>query len=295
VAIQEVWVSLLGEALSVVTSLLWAASTVISGEALRDLDPIRVNAVRTGVASALMLAIATAAGEMGKVAGVDLLSLGFVTSAAVIGFGVGDTLLLKGMTLIGVSRCYTVAYTYPLFTVAIAAAFLGQRLALRGLTGAVVIVCGIILVSRGSNEHARGGGGGWRGLALGLGTAVCWAVGTVFVDAGLRNMDVILANALRFPLLLLFLLLLPNPEKRSLNRRNVALSSATGVLGMVVGGLSFMLSLQLIGAARATPLSASSPVWASIMSSVFLRERATAKTVAASVIVVVGIYLLTQP
>jgi drug/metabolite transporter (DMT)-like permease len=95
-------------------------------------------------------------------------------------------------------------------------------------------------------------------------------VGTILATLGLRSIDVLLANAIRFPILALFLFIISKPrEKRRVSRRDLILLSASGVTGMVFGGIAFLLSIQLIGASRASPLNASSPVLTSIISRVF--------------------------
>lgn len=238
-----------------------------------------------------MLPIALVAGEFNNLFHANLEALLFVVLAAIIGFGVGDTLLFNSIILIGVSRAYTIAYTAPLFTMIMAVIFLGEPFRLRYLIGTVLTVLSITIISL--EENRAYGRISLKGLMMALTAALTWAIGTILVALGLKNISVLLANALRYPALSLFLYLISNPRKKwKIGKKDLAVLSASGILGMVLGGITFLFSIQLIGASRATPLSSSSPVWASIMSSVALKEKVTLRLLLSSVIVVIGIYFL---
>ena len=287
---------MLGEFLGVLTALFWAASTILSAKALRDVNPIRVNMLRTLFSAVTMPFISLALGELNEIPNVDLKSFLLVVVAIIIGVGLGDTLLFKSVTMIGVSKSYTIAYTYPLFTILIAVPALRESLIPKHLLGAIVITFGVILVTSSRNADQRGEAGNVnvRGVLVALGCSVMWAVGTVLVTAGLRGISPTLANTLRLPFLFLFLLAVSKPKgKWNLNRWSLAAIALSGLLGTVVGGVTFLFSVQMIGASRATALSATSPLWASIMSSILLKEKVTLRLLSASALVVLGVYALT--
>ena len=281
-----------GEALAIASALTWASSTILSAEALKKVDPIRSNAIKTVFSAALMLPVAYAAGEMNNLNEVSIQALLLVIAAAIIAFGIGDTLLLKSITIIGVSKAYTLVYTYPLLTMIAAVLFLNEPFQLMTLVGTTIMVLGVISLL--SERNGNQGESSMKGLLMAFVTAVTWAIGILLVALGLEEMTVLQANALRYPVLSLFLLVISRPtEKWNLDRRSLLLLIASGVLGMVLGGVIFLLSINLVGASRATPLSASSPVWASIMSSFLLKEKVTRRLLLSSGLVVVGTYFLT--
>jgi len=282
---------MIGEALAILTALMWAASTVLSAESLKRVDPIRSNAVKTFSSSIVMLPLALAMGELSRLSNVNLEATLFIVLAAIIGFGIGDTLLYGSIILTGVSRAYTIAYTYPLFTMVIAVLFLREPFLLRYLIGTILTVLSVVLISM--EEDKSYGKISLKGLVMALAAALCWAVGTILVAVGLRGISIILANTIRYPILFLFLLLMSKPKRKwRISRKDLAILSASGILGMVLGGITFLYSVQFIGASRATPLSASSPVWASLMSSMALKEKVTARLLLSAIIVTVGIYFL---
>jgi len=283
---------MLGEILSIGAALMWATSTVSSAKALEEVDPLTVNALKTLFSSVLMLFIALISTANQGLPNLNTYGLSLVIIAAIIGYGIGDTCLFKSLTLIGVSRSYTIGYSYPLFVMVFAALFLTEPLLPKNLLGTIIVILGIVLAS--SSKDARGQGNS-IGLLFALAASLLWAIGTIFVAIGLRDVDVIMANTFRYPLLFLFLFSVSRPwnRKRNMSGRNLSLIALSGVLGMVLGGISFLLGVQLAGVSKATSLSSSSPVWASLMSSLFLKEKFSWKIVLSSVIVVIGIYFLT--
>jgi len=282
---------MLGEALAIITAIAWALTTVLSAEALKKVDPVRSNAIKTFASTISMAPIALATGELNSLSSIDLESLFLVILAAIIGFGIGDTLLFKSIILIGASRAYTISYVSPLFTMIMAVIFLKEPFLLKYLIGTVLVVISLIIISSGESENY--GRINLKGFITALACALCWAIGTILVALGLKGINVILANTIRFSVLSLFLFLFSKPRRKwKIARKDLALLSASGILGMVLGGITFLFSIQLIGASRATPLSASSPVWTSIISSIALKEKVTLKLLLSSIIVTLGIYFL---
>ena len=238
-----------------------------------------------------MVPIALLTGDLTNPSNIDLNALFLVVSAAMIGFGIGDTLLFKSINLMGVSRAYTIVYVSPLFTVIIAVIFLKEPFLLRYLIGTILVVLSLIIVSLEKDKNQRRIS--LKGAVMALISALCWAIGTILVALGLKGISVFLANTIRFSVLALFLFLVSKPRKKwEIAGKDLAVLSASGIIGMVLGGITFLISLQLIGASRATPLSSSSPIWASIISSIFLKERVTIRLLISSIIVTIGIYFL---
>ena len=284
---------MLGESLAILTAILWAVSTVLSAEVLKKIDPIRSNVIRTLFSAVLSIPIAIVTEDLNSLFNIDLNALILVILAAIIGFGVGDTLLFKSITIIGVSRAYTIVYTSPFFTMILAVALLNEPFIIRYLAGTILIVLAVIVISIDDNDDAGRGIISLEGIMLALLASLCWAVGTILVAMGVKNISVYLANMIRYSILFLFLLLISKPMRKwNITKKNLMLLSASGATGMVIAGITFLLSLKFIGASRATPLSSSSPVWASIMSAVFLKEKVTPRLLLSAIIVTVGTYFL---
>ncbi|MEM3017640.1 MAG: DMT family transporter [Candidatus Bathyarchaeia archaeon] len=285
--------ALLGELFSIMAAFLWAGSTIVAAKTLRKVSPLTANAVRTLSASISMFLGSLVMGAFTDLFSLDLYGSLMVIGAALIGFGLGDTCLYWSINLVGVSRSYTIGYSYPFFVMALATLLLGESLLLQHLVGSALVFAGIAIVFaerdvKMEQVNRR------KGLMIAFAAAVLWSIGTTLVAAGLRTVSIIQANTVRFPLLSLVLITASRLQSKNsnLDRRALILLILSGILGMTLAGIVFLFSIQLIGASRAAPLSSSSPVWAAVMSSIFLKEKISPRVITSTLIVVAGTYLL---
>jgi len=281
-----------GEVLAVVAAILWAASMVSAAGTLRNVNPLCANTLKILFGALSMVPIALIMSWSGEIFNFDICGVFFVIAAAMIGIGMGDTYLLKSTTYIGMSRSYTIAYSYPIFTMFLANLFLGEPFHYRYLMGSILIFLGVANALTGGSSEA--GSKRRVGFIYSLAASLSWASGTVLVTQGVKTVDIFLANTIRYPIV--FLTLLPlmvfKGGEIDLNRRDLGLLVVSGILGMTLGGIIFLHSVRLIGASKAAPLSSSSPFWASILSSIFLKEKLTLRILASTVLVIAGIYFL---
>ena len=283
---------MIGETLAVIAAIFWAASTVVAAKVLRNMDPLSTNAFRSLFAAITMLIYAFFSGEIQEIFYVDFYGLIVVILAALIGFGIGDSFLYKSITLVGVSRSYIFVHTYPFFTMIFAILFLEEMFYPKYLLGTIIIFLGIIIVVTEIKYESKAKN--YLGFLTALAASIAWSIGLILITIGISKMSVILANAIRFPFLFMLLFVVSRPwtKKIDLKKRNLIFLITSGILGMTLGGLIFLLGVKYIGVSKATSLGASSPVWASLMSSLFLKEKVTWRIIVAAFTVVIGIYFL---
>jgi len=286
---------MLGEISALASAFLSAGSIIISAKALNNVEPLKANLIRMLFAAVSMFIFAFATGDLQNILKANSYGLGIVIISAIVGFGAADTLLYKSINRIGVSTSYTISSTSPFFTMALAVVFLSEQFLLRYLIGTTAIVLAIAGISFNINygvERKR-----LKGILTALGVAVLYArrTVTITVSIGLRFVGVILANTVRFPIVFLFMLSLSSMWKSEtkVSRRDFCLLALSGVFGMTLSSIAFLYGIQLIGAARTSSLNASSPIWAAVMSALFLKEKMTWKIAMSCIMVVVGIYFLT--
>jgi drug/metabolite transporter (DMT)-like permease len=284
---------MLGEIFALVSALLSAGSIMLSAKALNNVEPLKANLIRMLFAAVSIFPFAFATGELQNIFEANSYGLCIVIISALVGYGIADTLLYKSINQIGVSRAYTISYTYPFFTMALAVVFLSEQFLLRYLIGTAAIVLAIAGISSNVNDGVKRIR--LKGILMALAVAVLYAVGTVAVSIGLRFIGVILANTVRFPIVFLFILSMSSmwKSKAKVTQRDFLLLALSGVFGMTLSSIAFLYGIQLIGAGRTSSLNASSPIWAALMSALFLKEQVTWKIVASCIMVVAGIYFLT--
>jgi len=285
--------SMLGEISALLSALLSAGSTVVSAKALNNVEPLKANLIRVLFAAVSIFPLALATGELQSMFTVDPNGIAIVIISAIVGYGIADTLLFKAMTQIGVSRAYTISYTYPFFTMTLAVVFLSEPFLLKYLIGTVAIVLAIASISSGVRDRVETIR--FQGIVMALATAILYAFGTIAVSIGLRYVGIILANTIRFPIVFLFMLSISSMWKSQakVTRRDFFLLALSGVIGMTLSSITFLYGIQQIGAERTSSLNASSPIWAALIAVLFLKEKATWKIAASCIMVFAGIYFLT--
>ena len=265
---------------------------VIISKTLKQIEPLNVNALKTLFAAIAMVPILFFSGEIQEISSLHTMSLIIVVIATLIGFGMGDTSLFKSITIIGVSKSYTIAYTFPLFTMFFAIIFLDEPFLIKYLIGTIIIIFGIInaFYKEDKNHNKKNN----FGLFTALLTAISWSIASILISIGIKNISVITANTIRFPLLFLFLFSLTRPwtERKTFHKENLYLIAISGMLSMALGGIIFLYGVKMIGISRATSLSVSSPVWAIFLSKPLLKEKISTRILISALLVIVGTYLL---
>jgi DME family drug/metabolite transporter len=282
---------ILGEITAILSSLAAAVSAITLAKALNEINPIHSNFIKTLVSSVIMFPIAFITGEMSNIFTIDISIFFLIILSAVIGFGIGDTLLYKSVTLIGVSKSYTIANSSPLFTMIFAVIFLGEQFRTAYLIGTILILASVIIIF--SEKYINQRKTSLKNYSYAIITALTWSIGIIIFSFGIRSINILLANALRFSFASFFLFLLSHPNKKwKIDKRNLILLSVSGITGLLLGNWLFSLSILIVGASKATSLSASSPVWTALMSHMILKEKVTYRLLLSSINVVIGIYFL---
>lgn len=140
-----------GDLIMLVAAVCWAVYTVVGGRVSRDLSPL----VATTVSAVLVLPLVVLAGGLDLAAQppsagltpqvlAGLLYIGIV--AAVAAFLAWNA----GIARLGAARGAVFLNLIPVFTAAIAIPTLGERLVPAQLLGGLLVLLGVVLVSRGS-------------------------------------------------------------------------------------------------------------------------------------------------
>jgi drug/metabolite transporter (DMT)-like permease len=170
--------------LAVVLCLVWSSAFIFVKLALRD-APAEVFAAQRALAAAPVLLAALlirdAAGLRVALRNPRVHVVGLVLAAtSVAGFLVFSTL---GLELSGIGFGVVLIYAQPLLVAGMARLALGERLSPRQVVGLFVGWAGIALAVLGELSGEDPGPHVWQAALLFLGSAVCFAVGTVVVKA----------------------------------------------------------------------------------------------------------------
>lgn len=284
--------------LSAIAALFFGLGPVSSKRGLASGGTWMSNALvvlttRTGLFWVALLATGSAAsvGEFTPTVAVLFLLGGVLAS------GVGRLVFYVGVDRVGSSVCSAVSNTRPLFAVALAVLWLGERVTSGMAVGVLVLVAGLVVLSL-----SRGGDvGGWARaeLLVPLLAAMLFALGNVVRRLGftLAPVDLLAAVTLGETGALAVLagyaavtgrLLTPLPSRAR------AYFVVDGVLAGV-GLLAMFGALRIGPVSVVDPMTAVAPLFTVAFAAILLRdvERVTRGLFAGVALVVVGVALLT--
>jgi drug/metabolite transporter (DMT)-like permease len=135
-----------GVGLALVAAAAWGVSPVLMKPALRDVDPVSIQAVRLPLAALVLWATPWARGTGQRIrlhlraAGALLLALGFLTALSAVTF-------VAALKYAGVTLTAVLSATSPLFALPIGLLAFGERVTWQAVVGASLCLLGIALLS----------------------------------------------------------------------------------------------------------------------------------------------------
>jgi drug/metabolite transporter, DME family len=136
------------------------------------------------------------------------------------------------------------------------------------------------------------------GECLALTSAFLWGMIPVLVRKGLAHstasVAVFLGLLAGIPLLFLVFSLHPRPVGQAVAPEAAAWFAAVGIMGPCLGRVFNYLGVARLGAARATPLINSSPLFTTILALIFLGEQVTVRILLGVLSIIAGITVLTK-
>jgi DME family drug/metabolite transporter len=296
---------MIGEVAALGAAICWTVSAVLYKEALLKTKPISANIVRLSCTSVILLASLIVVGKLGVLTSLPVYAVVLACVSGIIGLGVGDTLYLMSLNLVGVARAVPITCTYPLFSLLWAIFLVKEPVTLSVVLGAVVIVLGIWLLGLEEKTIATELEKKVlaKGVVFALATAVVWSISIAMIDMAVTlpetgTLDHALAiNTIRVITIALLLLALSPIIDRGFGFAKVQKRTLAALIvgGMVALGLGwFFLTYSFINMpqAQAVPISSTTPLFSTLSGIVLLRERVTARNALGSIIIVVGIFLI---
>jgi len=132
-----------------------------------------------------------------------------------------------------------------------------------------------------------------------LAAAFCWTLSPVLYKVALSDAKPISANISRCISTTIFLFACLAVSGRmwelaTLPRDSLLLAGISGIVGLCLGDTLYLFSLALIGVSRAVPISCIYPLFTTFFAALFLGEEVTLFLLLGTVIIVVGVWLVSQ-
>ncbi|MCX8177362.1 MAG: DMT family transporter [Candidatus Bathyarchaeota archaeon] len=271
--------------------------------ALARTSPIPANTVRCLGTSIIMLLCLTIAGQIWTLTSLSLYVVLLASASGLIGLGLGDTLYLQSLRILGVSRAVPLTCTYPLFSLIWALMLAGEEITLQIILAAIAIVAGIWLLSWENNSKIAETDGKMlaKGVTFALLTAAIWSISISMVNLALREKPdlehAFAINTLRVAALAVVLLAFTFMANRKagfygIDRKTAATLVSGGIIAIGLGWFLLTLSFTYIPESQAVPISSTTPLFSTFFSIIFLREKITLKVVFGSILVVAGTVMI---
>jgi uncharacterized membrane protein len=267
----------------------------------RRIHVLPLNLIRCVISTAFFWALLPFYGGLDALAAIPAAAWPWLVVSVLALLVVGDTLYFRSMDLAGVSWAMPVANVNPLWAVLLAWIFLDEPLSWTLVLGALLVIAGVVLVSRSAGlvelNRPADPGARRRGILLALLVSVLWAAGQVALRPATEGMHSVVANSVRQPLGMLMLLVLTLRQGRwralrELDRQSWVVIGVASLVGTGVGSLFFVLAIQLAGAGRTAVLTSTAPLLAIPFSMLWLHERPTRWTLAGTLLTTLGIVLV---
>ena len=239
-----------------------------------------------------MLLTVRTKGEGGRIRGRHIFGIVLLGLTGVAGY---NALFFKGLTIIQASRAAIIIATCPA-VIAIASVALGERLALRKVTGVIVSLTGaVIVISRGNPSELLAGAVGTGEILLLL-CVLCW---TFYSLVGRKMMKELpglklVAYSNVVGTLALFPLAWMEVLSKGIGHFSPKIWLCIiymAVLATVVGCIWYYEGIKKIGTVKAGLFINLIPVWAIVFSFFILEEPVTISLLAGAVLVIGGVYL----
>ncbi len=290
----------MGETAALLSAVIWAFTSALLTSQTARIPAMSMSALRGLSATAVLVVLLLAAGGLNEWAAMSSATAFSMVASGIIGQGLGDTLYINSLGLVGLSRTFPISNSaYPLLTFVLAASLLGERITALMVLGAVLVLGGIsVLVLDGAN----GAGPAARaelpkGALFAVGAAIFWAIATVWLREGHGNLGAISTASLRIPAAAFFMTGIIGAGTRAAPwrghaRYSLGVVAVAGLLGTGLGSVLFIFAVENAGAAKAAVLSSTAPLFALPMSVVLLSERVSGRMALGTLVSILGIWLV---
>ncbi len=291
---------LLGEMAAMGTAICWSFSSVLFAVASKRVGPLVINLLRLPLA--IFLLFSTYFLLKGDFS-IAWQSAVYLALSGIIGLAIGDTFLFNSMVMVGARLSMLLLSLSPPITALLAYVFLGEVLGYWDVLGILVTLVGVIWVvlKRPEKNPVIQKQLMWKGVVLGLLSAVAQSVGLLWAKMGLvASVDPLYGTLIRMSSAAIILWPLSFLLKRVKNPVKLIQADTTAlkfllagvVMGPFLGVWLSLVAVKYTNTGIAATIMSVVPVTMIPLSIKFEKEKPTVRSVLGAVVAIAGIAIL---
>ncbi len=274
---------LLGEALSLLSAIVWAFAVVLFRKSGETVHPLALNAFKNTLAIVLLIPLVWMLGHVSwQQIPLHIYAVLFVSGA--VGIGLGDTFFFHSLNRLGAGLTGIILCLYSPFIITFSYIWLGERLSVIQLFGALLIISAVVLVSEGRRSTDRVIPRYFSGVAFGVLAAASMAAGVVLMKPLLSAYPVIWVAETRLfgGIAALVLVMLASPGRKRImpslsDTRNWHYTVAGSFLGAFVSMIIWIGGMKYTQASTAAALNQTTTIFIFVFAGLLLKEPMTVR------------------
>lgn len=283
----------MADVLALGLAIVWGSNFVIVKQALAELSPMAFNGLRFAGASLFLLVALRVMGEDWRIERSDVPRM---VVLALISITAYQVCFIFGLNMSTATNTSLIIATSPSLVVVFGAAVGLTRPTGRTWLGVTMALAGLLLVVGGKQQGLSIGSDTLVGDILAFGSAVTWAIYTLYVPPLSKRYTPLKATTVIMAIGSVPLVLLAVPDLLRQDWGGVSPASWGGllfstVMSIALGYVVYYICVKMLGGARGAAYFNLPPVFSVLLAFLLLGERMTVWQAAGAAIVVAGVYL----
>lgn len=295
---MEAPIPYLGEALSLLSAVLWAVAVILFRKSGEKVHPLALNMFKNTLAFVLLLPTIWLFGET-LIRPVPSSAYILLLLSGVIGIGLGDTLFFTSLNLLGAGLTGIVICLYSPFIIMLSVLWLGESLALLQVIGAFLIISAVLIATIEKRDERISNSRLLLGILSGVFSSACMAVGIVMIKPLLERSPLLWLTEVRLVggSVALVLILLLHPRRRRIvnsliSRQSWQYTISGSFFGAYVAMIVWLAGMKYTLASIASALNQTSTIFIFILAGIFLKEPFNVRRTIGIILAVMGVFLV---
>ena len=271
----------------------WAFATVVFDRLGKVVPYAGITFLKGFFSIILMLMLVVIAGDFKTVSPHDAVVL---VASGIIGIAVGDTLFFKSLQDLGAKMQVLYFMLGQIVTMLLSFLLLGDVLTLEEYTGAMILLCGIVIVTWGRQEDHPNKS---RGIIGGFLSILCFSVSTVMIKFTEDDIDIVSASFYRMlaGTLIMTLFGLTTHKMKSWitplrDYKTLALFLLNVVVITIGGFILSMYAIKSISVSLASILSTTEPVFVLLLAYLINHEKVSKRELIGTAVSIIGLLII---